>query len=451
MKDAFKFRLNRKGQKIYTFDCIVDCKGLKNAYDQGESTEELNQRIQEKSGDTEDEVALSLSNGPSPPGIPDDGKVRVLWRLVSGAKLWPSSSFPYPQCVDFGHDNAAVIARDIAPLVGAFKPDITWNHSIDSRDIAGKVENPFFEAAKGKLEAGINGTLVVNPKYDPKAALGLTEGILRAGSIGIDGEYVPSHPDMLHQEFVKNQGKRINGDMVRWLPLKITAVRHMAFVPWGMGADSNAGPRVALNNISGKEPVSNESGGTMGNELKLFSAVCKELGIEFALSDGAPIPEKLEELLLGKVEELKKAQVAYSGLYDRVLRACELSGSCKYSGKSVDEILEVLPTDLANAANGLAFVEFQKKEALKAFDAAKVDPAKEELSENDKKIRLRIANSQDIAYIQEALEEYKSLALNRFGSMKSSADEEIPKVDIPVAEVSRDIVDSVSRMFGGDK
>jgi hypothetical protein len=451
MKDAFKFRLNRKGQKIYTFDCIVDCKGLKNAYDQGESTEELNQRIQEKSGDTEDEVALSLSNGPSPPGIPDDGKVRVLWRLVSGAKLWPSSSFPYPQCVDFGHDNAAVIARDIAPLVGAFKPDITWNHSIDSRDIAGKVENPFFEAAKGKLEAGINGTLVVNPKYDPKAALGLTEGILRAGSIGIDGEYVPSHPDMLHQEFVKNQGKIINGDMVRWLPLKITAVRHMAFVPWGMGADSNAGPRVALNNISGKEPVSNESGGTMGNELKLFSAVCKELGIEFALSDGAPIPEKLEELLLGKVEELKKAQVAYSGLYDRVLRACELSGSCKYSGKSVDEILEVLPTDLANAANGLAFVEFQKKEALKAFDAAKVDPAKEELSENDKKIRLRIANSQDIAYIQEALEEYKSLALNRFGSMKSSADEEIPKVDIPVAEVSRDIVDSVSRMFGGDK
>ena len=112
--------------------------------------------------------------------------------------------------------------------------------------------------------------------------------------------------------------------------------------------------------------------------------------------------------------------------------------------------MEVLPTDLANAANGLAFVEFQKKEALKAFDAAKVDPAKEELSENDKKIRLRIANSQDIAYIQEALEEYKSLALNRFGSMKSSADEEIPKVDIPVAEVSRDIVDSVSRMFGGD-
>ena len=451
MKDAFKFRLNRKGQKIYTFDCIVDCKGLKNAYDQGESTEELNQRIQEKSGDTEDEVALSLSNGPSPPGIPDDGKVRVLWRLVSGAKLWPSSSFPYPQCVDFGHDNAAVIARDIAPLVGAFKPDITWNHSIDSRDIAGKVENPFYEAAKGNLEAGINGTLVVNPKYDPKAALGLTEGILRAGSIGIDGEYVPSHPDMLHQEFVKNQGKIINGDMVRWLPLKITAVRHMAFVPWGMGADSNAGPRVALNNISGKEPVSNESGGTMGNELKLFSAVCKELGIEFALSEGAPIPEKLEELLLGKLEELKKAQVAYSGLYDRVLRACELSGSCKYSGKSVDEILEVLPTDLANAANGLAFVEFQKKEALKAFDAAKVDPAKEELSENDKKIRLRIANSQDIAYIQEALEEYKSLALNRFGSMKSSADEEIPKVDIPVAEVSRDIVDSVSRMFGGDK
>jgi hypothetical protein len=88
---------------------------------------------------------------------------------------------------------------------------------------------------------------------------------------------------------------------------------------------------------------------------------------------------------------------------------------------------------------------------LKAFDAAKVDPAKEELSENDKKIRLRIVNSQDIAYIQEALEEYKSLSLNRFGPMKTSADEEIPKVDTNGPEVSNDIIDSVSRLFGGDK
>ena len=450
MNQELNFRVNRDGKKIYLFDCVVDCKSLDTPVNTSESNEEINRRIQEKA-EKEGEVDLSLSAGPSPPNVPDDGKVRVLWRLVSGTKLWPSSRLPYPQCVDLGHDNSTVIGRDITPLIGASKPDIMWNHSVDSRDIAGFVENPFFEAAKGNLEAGINGTLVVDPEYDPKAAKGLTSGYIRAGSIGIDGEYVPSHPDMPYQDFVKNQGKKINGDFVRWLPLKITAVRHMALVPSGMGADSNAGPRVALNNISGKEPVSNESGGTMGNELKLFSAVCKELGIEFALSEGAPIPEKLEELLLGKLEELKKAQVAYSGLYDRVLRACELSGSCKYSGKSVDEILDVLPTDLANAANGLAFVEFQKKEALKAFDAAKVDPAKEELSENDKKIRLRIVNSQDIAYIQEALEEYKSLSLNRFGPMKTSADEEIPKVDIKGPEVSNDIIDSVSRLFGGDK
>ncbi len=35
--------------------------------------------------------------------------------------------------------------------------------------------------------------------------------------------------------------------------------------------------------------------------------------------------------------------------------------------------------------------------------------------------------------------------------MKTSADEEIPKVDIQEPEVSKDIVDSVSRLFGGDK
>jgi hypothetical protein len=450
MNQELNFRVNRDGKKIYLFDCVVDCKSVDAPVSHSESNEEINKRIQEKA-EKDGELDLSLSAGPSPPNYPDDGKVRVLWRLVSGTKLWPSSRLPYPQCVDLGHDNSAVIARDIAPLISAFKPDITWNHSIDSKDIAGKVENPFYEAAKGNLEAGINGTLVVNPKYDPKAALGLTEGILRAGSIGIDGEFVPSHPDMLHQEFVKNQGKVINGDLVRWLPIKITAVRHMALVPAGMGADSNAGPRVALNNISGKEPISNESGGIMGNEMKLFSAVCKDLGIEFALSDGAPIPEKLEGLLLGKIEELKKTQTAYSSLYDRVLKACEMSGNGKYSGKSVDEILEVLPVDLANAENGLAFVEFQKTEALKAFDAAKVDPTKEELSDNDKKIRLRIANSSDISYIQEALEEYKSLSLNRFGPMKTSDKEEIPEGGAVKTEVNNDIVDSVSRLFGGEK
>ena len=37
MKGDYKFRLNRKGEKIYTFDCIVDCKGLRSAYDHGES------------------------------------------------------------------------------------------------------------------------------------------------------------------------------------------------------------------------------------------------------------------------------------------------------------------------------------------------------------------------------------------------------------------------------
>jgi hypothetical protein len=452
MKEEFKFRVNRKGEKIYTFDCVVDCKGLRSAYDQGESTEELNERIQEKAGEKESEVELSFSNGPSPPAVPDDGKVRVLWRLVSGAKLWPSSSFPYPQCVDFGYDNSAAISRDIVPLIEGSNPDIMWNHSVDSKDIAGSVENPFWEAATEKLEGGINATLVVDPEYDPKAAKGLQSGIIRAGSIGVDGDYIPSHPKMSAQEFIRQQGKIVNGELVRWLPVKITAVRHMALVPSGLGADPMAGPRVALNNIREEEPISNEKGGTMGSELtQLFSAVCKDLGVEVALSDGAPIPEMLESNLMGKIGELKKAQLGYSSIYDRVLRACELSGVKKYSGKSIDEILDVLPTDLANAENGVAFLEFQKCEALKAFDAAKVDPTKEELSDNDKKIRLRIANSSDISYIQEALEEYKSLSLKRFGSMKTSADEEIPKVDIKEPEVSKDIVDSVSRLFGGDK
>ena len=190
----------------------------------------------------------------------------------------------------------------------------------------------------------------------------------------------------------------------------------------------------------------------MGSDLtQLFSTVCKDLGIEFALSEGAPIPEKLEGLLSKKIEELKKTQGAYSNLYDRVLKACELSGDGKYSGKSIDEILDGLPIDLAHAKNGLAFVEFQRNEALKAFDAAKVDPTQEEMNENDKKIRLRIANSHDIDYIQEALEEYKSLSLKRFGPMKTSDKEEIPTQGEIKSEANNDITDSVTRLFGGDK
>jgi hypothetical protein len=162
MNQELNFRVNRDGKKIYLFDCVVDCKSLDTPVNTSESNEEINRRIQEKA-EKEGEVDLSLSAGPSPPNVPDDGKVRVLWRLVSGTKLWPSSRLPYPQCVDLGHDNSTVIGRDITPLIGASKPDIMWNHSVDSRDIAGFVENPFFEAAKGNLEAGINGTLVVDP------------------------------------------------------------------------------------------------------------------------------------------------------------------------------------------------------------------------------------------------------------------------------------------------
>ena len=261
-------------------------------------------------------------------------EMSVLWRLVSGAKLWPSSSFPYPQCVDFGHDSSAAISRDVVPLIEQSNPDIMWNHSIDSKDIAGSVEKPYWEETTDKLEGGINATLTVDPEYDPKAAKGLRSGIIRAGSIGIDGDYVPSHPKMLAQEFIKQQGKMIDGEIVRWLPVKITAVRHMALVPSGMGADPMAGPRVALNNIKEEAQITNKTGGSMGSELReLFSAVCKDLGVEVALSDGTPIPEMLENNLMGKLGELKKAQLAYSSIYDRVLRACELSGSRKYSGE----------------------------------------------------------------------------------------------------------------------
>ena len=128
MNKELNFRVNKDGKKIYQFDCVIDCRALETSYERPETNEELNKRIQEKI-EKEGETDLSVSAGPSPPSVPEDEKVRVVWRLVSGKLLWPSSRLPYPQCVDLGHDNSAVIASDIAPLINAFKPDIMWNHS----------------------------------------------------------------------------------------------------------------------------------------------------------------------------------------------------------------------------------------------------------------------------------------------------------------------------------
>ena len=63
------------------------------------------------------------------------------------------------------------------------------------------------------------------------------------------------------------------------------------------------------------------------------------------------------------------------------------------------------------------------------FDKAKVTDV--DMSENDKRIRGRISNSQDLGFVEEQLNLYKEIAEGRFGPLRSAEsapiEEEKPK------------------------
>ena len=217
------------GKQIYRFDCIVDSRRRVTPAQQATVVAD-NTKSTEKV-EVENEADLPVVSG----------HVRDSWRLISAVEAWPSSGFHLPQLIDYSHNNGSAI-RSAVDIINNNKPDLTWNHSVDSKDVAGWVENAFWEESTD-IPHGINAELVVDPAYDSKAARGLENKVLRNGSIGFSMDVVPSYPDMPFEKFVEAQGTVVGNEKVRWLPVSVHSVLHMALVPAGTGADQYAGRR----------------------------------------------------------------------------------------------------------------------------------------------------------------------------------------------------------------
>jgi hypothetical protein len=152
------------------------------------------------------------------------------------------------------------------------------------------------------------------------------------------------------------------------------------------------------------------------------------LKLEQLAENAVEMPKDYEEKCIERFSALHKgfeeANTLKSALQNIGEKYLKADGEV---GVTASETLNRLPERLEKAKHGDAFLLHQRKEALRAFDAAKVDPAKAEMSGLDKKLRARIANSNDLDYLAEELERYQQIAKDRLGLNKSSESEDLGK------------------------
>lgn len=394
--------------------------------------------------------------------VPESALVRQKWRILSKVKAWPNTGYSEPQLIDYESASDEVLAKLIGAI--AVKPDLRWDHSYSIKDVVGWIEEAEWEA-DSDIPAGVNAWVVADPEYDAKAAVGLRKGIIRSGSVGISARLVKSHEDMEMGVFLRSQGQIVDGEVVRWIPVDITDVDHMALVPFRLGADPNAGVRngkghttathtradTEITNTGMGEGIiakAQKNGGQqMTNWEEMFGEVCEMLGVDMRV-DGELNASDAMLTINGKLNNLKESYrllaALQTGLYE-----CEryVIGEDETGLKS-EEIVRRLPESLHFAKQGKSFVMFQRSEALRWFDMATVKPDVE-LSVNDKRIRNRIFGSMDLDFIEEQLNLYREIANSRFGPLKSSVSQETPKDTGPQSAAHGD-VDDVNRLFGGE-
>ena len=347
------------------------------------------------------------------------GVVRSRWRLISAVQAWPTTGHYLPQLVDYGHNGGKALKQTI-PLINELKPDLTWNHSDDARDVAGHIENAVWEDSKD-IPSGVNADLVVDPEFDRKAAAGLKRGSIRNGSIGVMMECRQSHEDMDTEKFMERQGEEVNGEVCRWLVEKTTGVRHMAMLAAGTGADPNAGKRANNQADNRTEPGAHNNkahAGTNNEESSIGDRHMKELHLQAQLKSFTP-------------DFLKPGETSLTA----------------------EKILERMPAMLEMARQGEVYLKQLAKEAVRCFDAAKFTKDKPGLAAHELRLRESIASSRDAQYLLDTIEEYRAQVDARFGpvaSNRSSAAEEFPIPQLPVEGLKgfkRDLADSVRRIF----
>lgn len=426
-----------EGKQIYRFDCIVDSRRRTPHNTDTETI--VSENSEATKVDAENEADLPTSTG----------HVRDSWRLISAVEAWPSSGFHLPQLIDYSHNNGEAIKSAIE-LINRNKPDLTWNHSTDAKDVAGWVENAFWEDSTD-IPSGVNADLVVDPMYDHKAAKGLENKVLRNGSIGFSMDVVPSHSDMPFEKFVEAQGTVVGNEKVRWLPVSVHSVLHMALVPAGTGADQYAGRREFGNQstIQNKTETKHEVN-MFEDSIRILANACQSLGIDVALvaDEKASIPEGLEERLMKKVDTLSSIQKQYNSMAASIERVIDKATEGGLEVSSISDVENMMPVLCMWASEGEKVLCARKDEALSWFDKAKFEPDVE-MSEHNKRMRDRISNSRDINYLNDMIDEYRPAAELKFGNtQRSSIAEELPVENKSVNnEASPDILASVARIF----
>lgn len=413
-----------------------------------------------KPPEEESEESAKHAGGGEPPGRNEGAQtdlVRVPFRLISAVRVWPTMGWLGPQLVDYGHNDGAAI-RQIPEICAKRRRSVplTWDHSNSSKDRAGKVENIVWEDSKD-IPPGVNGDAVVNKRFDEKAAVGLETGELEASSICVQLDMEWSHPDMEFMDFIALQGREVDGEIVRWLPIAALDVLHHALV-WA-GADPNSGPRetesengatanAATTNTASAVQNTHDGGEDMEKVLALLTACCAALGIDVVLAKDS-VPDKLQERMEAKLTALKEAQGKYNelasglqGLENRVKQDGDTSLSSA-------DVLNRLPARLDLAVAGEQYIADLRAEALKWFDSAKVDPQKPEISAEAKAIRDVIAACGAIGQLKAYCAEYKAQAEKRFGptGMRSSEGSEPPTQQKPAATgADLDIIEGAGKL-----
>lgn len=433
------------GEEVFVLDCIVDARRRPDCQKEEDESEE--EDTNSTSTKTSNLIASPVDEIQNEGETGDDGLVRDEWRLISAVKTWPTTAFFLPQCVDYGHNYGKVLRQAIS-LINEKKPDLTWDHSDSSRDIAGHVENARWESSKD-IPPGVNATLVVDPEFDSRAAIGLTNERLRNGSIGFTMELRKSHPKMEFGEFVEKQGQVVDDDEVRWIPKTIKDVRHMALVPSGAGADPNAGRRISA--TTAKVQDQHIGGLPMINEyVALLSQLCERMNLNVVLDENHPIPEALPEKMLAHLDKYEGVYEKHNDLVLRLANLAELYFTDEEGNTlAVTEMVAQLSGKLDLATQADVIIRHQRKEALRLFDLAKLEHDKDEFTPSERRIRDRIESSMDLEYLADMIDEYAPAAERKF-ERRTSIEEE-PPIDAPKSEEidrhDQDIRESSKRLF----
>ncbi len=445
-----KYRVEN-GQKIYTMEGRIDCVRRPNPQQPAQVPTVTNNTS------TESTITPQMSGEAEDPDV-----VSVHMRLISAGDAYPSIGWLGPQLVKYGHNGGQAIKEIPQLMASARRPvPLMWNHSYDSHDIAGKINDAYWENSQD-IVPGVNGWARVNRNYDAKAAIGLETGEINATSIGVIMEKERSHPDMDFDTFVSlaAEGAEVDGQQVAWLPVKTVEVIHHALV-WS-GADPNSGPRPPTTNTVFKNAEESAHNHTLrgGIELEtkpieILNSLCKDLGFDVILSEGTEIPEDLQARFRSRVDAGTEALTRCFEIDSRLSRVKQEILPDKPNASTM-ETLNALIDRVPLSKQGEAYISALRAHALAAFDGAKTDPAnKQELSLEHKTLRGVIESTSDVDALKAWISEYSKEKEDKFPKpdLHTSADEGLPP-HVGVAEVSaeqRKISASFQRWQGGKK